>query len=99
MCRIGRQNESGKGQSQQLDEGFTKITAGAPPRWSPNGRPGGRREGKKPLSALEIGLHQLLQLGHGHGAALDLAVDEESRGGVDPKLLGGTRTHLFDAVE
>src|SRR5262245_22321092 len=50
-------------------------------------------------SALQIRLDQLVELLDRHGAALDLAVDEEGRGGVHAELLRPAVAHRVDAVE
>src|SRR6266516_389502 len=57
------------------------------------------RQSKKPLSALEIRLEQLLGLFEGHFAAVDLSVDEKSRRRVHAELLRPALTHPIDAVE
>src|SRR5262245_40791457 len=68
-------------------------------RAPPAGPPGLRRQAKKPLSALEIGLEFLLEALDRQGARHLLAVDENRRRRVDAELGGGPLARLFDVVE
>jgi hypothetical protein len=57
------------------------------------------RQGKKPLSCLEMRLDQLVQVLDRRGAFLDLAVDEEEGGRAHPELLGAALTNFFDVFQ
>src|SRR5919198_289319 len=100
--RIDRHNESPSAIPQQKERvippavgrrraaGAARMTGSAPPIG---------KVVKKALSALEIGGDLLVQRLGGEGAAECLAIDEESRRGIDVELLRRARALLLKVAE